>query len=149
MNELTPVDLHFNADKEGLPPELGCLGLLDGVDTLLLIDFEGELWGLSARVGLQFDSGFRTVGGPIKLELKPIILAGLPPLLVNFSSSRRRLRSFLSFSLSLSLSSDTSLVAQVFDEVTGVMVSELGMLLLSLLKGIISIPGRRSSVMLG
>ena len=44
------IDSHFKADidradMDGLPPELGCFGLLEGVE-LLLPDLDGEVNGL-------------------------------------------------------------------------------------------------------
>jgi hypothetical protein len=182
--------LHFRADIEradidGLPPELGCLGLLDGVE-LLLLDLEGEVRGLKlAFVGgvellllpllllLWFSLGLESIfnkapGGPIRVALRFIILVGfppLPPLEGDFSPSLLRFLSFLSrsFSRSRSFVSESRvrlsfkrkslylLLSFVGFPPTGVMVSELGILDdgESLLKGMISIPGRRSKFMFG
>ena len=120
--------LHFRADIDrvdidGLPPELGCFGLLDGVELLLLLDFEGEVKGLVVEGGVEplelvlllllwlnlgLESIFKSApGGPISVALRHIIFVGLPPLPPlegDFSPSRRRFLSFLSRSFSRSRS---------------------------------------------
>ena len=95
---------------DGLPPGLRCLGLLEGVE-LLLLDREGEAIGLMdadilpcellLRLGLA--SALSTEGGPMRVELTQTILLGLSPLLGDFSSSRRLFLSFFSASLPLLL----------------------------------------------
>ena len=101
------------ADIEGFPPELGCFGLLEGVELLLLDDLVGDIIGppyggvelpallelLLFWLTLGLLSGFwRADGGPINVPLEQGILLLLLPEEGegDFSSSRRRLRSFLS-----------------------------------------------------
>ena len=150
---------------DGLPPGLRCLGLLDGVE-LLLLEREGEAIGLIdlvpcellllLRLGLA--SAFSTEGGPISVELTHTILFGLSPLLGDdvLSSSRRLLRSFFSASLLCpSPERRNSLYLLLFSlgalVPTGVIVSELGILDEDGSfppNGIISMPGRHSRVIL-
>ena len=187
---------------DGLPPELGCLGLLDGVGTLVALggvdmaptttgpgewlvaglatvaeddDVVDDDAGAEAEAD-DVDEG-SALGGRINdeasdeaivdvsVDVSDSILAGLPPpsAASSFSSMRRRLRSLRSRSLSrASLASSPppsfgrsawvldSLPAAPADAAgvtTGVMVNELGMP--SLVSGMISIPGRRSSARLG